>query len=131
MGDPANMKYRVLLVEDDESVGPVLLEVLLKADYDVTLADGFSSIKRLKHFDYSAVVSDFRLMDGDACDVIEFMREKIPGVPAIVMSGMGAQVAFDFETRRIEGVTLLNKPFRPQKLLEILKTSLEPKKLCP
>jgi len=114
------MKYRILLVEDDECIGPLMLEVLFKSGYDVTLADGLTAVKRLTHFGFSAVVSDFKLQDGDACDVIEFMRGKIPGLPAIVTSGCGQQVEQDCEDRKVTNVVFLNKPFRPQQLLDSL-----------
>lgn len=112
------MIYRILLVEDDESVAPVMLEVLLRWGYEATLADGLSSVKTLTHFDFSAVITDFQLLDGDACDVIEFMRSKIPSLPAIVTSGNGKQAAADCRDRGIADVIFVNKPFRPQELLD-------------
>lgn len=115
------MTYRILLVEDDESVAPVILEILVRADYEVTIADGLSSVKRLTHFDFSAVITDFRLLDGDACDVIQFMRSKIPGLPAIIISGDGKQAATDCEDRGVSDVVFVDKPFRPQQLTDGLK----------
>lgn len=128
---PATMKYRILLVEDDECVAPVILEVLVRSGYEVTLADGLSSVKKLTHFDFSVVVTDFRLLDGDACDVIEFMRGKIPSVPAIVMSGYGKQAATDCADRRVTGVVFVDKPFRPQQLLDSLNALVLTKIMWP
>jgi DNA-binding response OmpR family regulator len=118
------MKHRILLVEDDECVGLVLIEVMVRSGYKATLADGLSAVKKMKHFDFSAVIADFRLSDGDACDVIEFLRSKIPGVPAIVISGDGNQAAIDCADRRLSDVSFVNKPFLPQDLLDRLKALL-------
>ncbi|MFT3870651.1 MAG: response regulator [Nibricoccus sp.] len=121
------MIYRILLVEDDESVAPLMLEVLVRWGYEATVADGLSAVKRLTHFDFSAVITDFHLVDGDACDVVEFMRSKIPGLPAIVISGNGKQAADDCENRRISEIIFVNKPFRPQQLLDAVDAALKKK----
>jgi len=118
------MKNRILIVEDDEWIGAMMVDVLSNLDYEVTFIDGLSSAKKLTRYDYAAVISDFRLLDGDACDVIEFLRSKKPDIAAIVTSGDGKQAATDFEDRRISGVVFVSKPFRPHQLLDALNTCL-------
>lgn len=114
------MKHRILLVEDDPSVGPVVLEILAGSGCEVTLAEGVAAVKRLTHFDFTAVLADFHLLDGDACDVIDFLRAKIPGLPAVVMSGYGRLAELDCRDRKLADVLFLEKPFRPQDLREKL-----------
>ena len=125
------MKYRILLVEDDEYIGPLMLEILVKSGYEVILANGLWSVKKLTHFDFSAVITDFCLLDGDACDVIEFLRSKIPNIPAVVISGHGTQAVSDCENRRVAGVVFVDKPFRPQQLLENLNAFVLTKIMWP
>lgn len=125
------MKQRILLVEDDPSVGPVILEILLASGYEAALANSYAAVKRLTHFDFSAVIADFQLLDGDACDVIQFLREKIPGLPSLVMSGYGRLIERDCMDRRLSAVVFLDKPFRPQQLREKLNALLPDRNRVP
>ncbi|MGC4075225.1 MAG: hypothetical protein QM760_22530 [Nibricoccus sp.] len=52
------MKPRILLVEDDEFVGPLVKTVLANAGYDVAVAARLDDVKTLDPFGFSA--GDFR-----------------------------------------------------------------------
>jgi DNA-binding NtrC family response regulator len=111
-------KHRILLVEDDSIVGPVVQEILWKAGYKVALKADLEGVKTLDNYDFSAVITDFQLPTGDGCDVIEFMRSKKPGIPAMVMSGHGNWTANHCANRGVKGVSLLEKPFKAKDLLD-------------
>ena len=111
------MKHRILLVEDDVMVGPVIKEMLNHGGYDVVLTRDLADTMRLPDFDFSAVISDLKLIASDGCEVIAFMRSKKPGIPALLMSGFGPHVANSCAQRGIPDVGFLPKPFSPPTLL--------------
>lgn len=114
------MTHRILLVEDDAMVGPVVKEILRKAGYEVVLKPDLPDLKMLSDYDFSAVISDFQLPSADGSAVINFIRSKVPGIPAIIMSGHGDWAVDHCENRGIMGVSYLGKPFKAKELLDTL-----------
>lgn len=114
------MKTRILLVEDDLLVGPVVQEMLQVGGYEVVLTHDLTETILLKDFDFTAVVTDFKLRNSDGCDIIEFMRSKRPGIPALLVSGYGRRVANCCADRGVHDVTFLAKPFAAAQLLATL-----------
>ena len=111
------MKPRILLVEDDEFIGPLVRTVLSNAGYDVAVAGRLDDVKTLDPFGFSAVISDFQLPGADGCDVIDYLREKQPGLPALLISGYGGWAAENCSNRGMGDVHHLEKPFRAEQLL--------------
>jgi DNA-binding response OmpR family regulator len=111
------MKPRILLVEDDEFIGPLVRTVLSNAGYDVEVAGRLDDVKSLDPFGFSAVITDFHLPGPNGCDVIDYMRSQLPGIPAMLISGYGSWAAEDCVNRSMENVHHLEKPFRPDQLL--------------
>ncbi|MFT3780601.1 MAG: response regulator [Nibricoccus sp.] len=112
---------RILLVEDDVMVGPVVREMLVHGGFEVTLTRDLADTRVLPDFAFAAVVSDFKLIASDGCDVIEFVRSKAPGIPALLVSGFGQKVANHCAARGIDDVGFLAKPFSPTQLLEAVQ----------
>lgn len=118
------MPQRILLVEDDVMVGPVVREMLTNGAYDVVLTRDLADTVILGDYNFDAVISDFKLLTSDGCDVIEFMRDKKPGIPALLVSGYGQRVADCCGKRGIKGVNFLAKPFSPRQLLDTMAALL-------
>ncbi len=124
------MVERVLVIEDVQSdafrVQSILLRNVTGKAYDVTVCrDSKSAFRELVGGEpYDAVVSDYILPD---CDGIKLMRmvHKTLGdatPPFLLLSGMARHVE---EEARIAGaVRVLDKPARPQQLLEALAEML-------
>ena len=102
---------RILLVEDDEDVGPLLEHVLIAARYEVdrtsTAAD---ALYRLECHRYELVVADARLPDGTGMDIA--VRAAEMGAKALIITGYAFQYP---DLRRYD---FLMKPVRPQELLD-------------
>jgi DNA-binding NtrC family response regulator len=124
------MKARILLVEDDEFIGPLVRTVLSNAGYDVAVASRLEEVKTLDPFGFSAVISDFQLPGGDGCDVIDYIRQKTPGLPALLISGYGNWAVENCANRGIENVHHLEKPFRADQLLHEVEALVSPDS-CP
>jgi DNA-binding NtrC family response regulator len=114
------MNPRILLVEDDLLVGPVVKEMLNNGGYDVVLANDLADTVILKDFAFDAVITDFKLKNSDGCDVIDFLRSRRPAIPALLISGYGSRVANCCAHRGIYDVTFLAKPFAATELLATL-----------
>jgi DNA-binding NtrC family response regulator len=110
----------ILLAEDDELVGPLVGEMLRSAGYHVVWVRDLADLRRLSASAFTAVVTDLRLLSSDGCEVIEYMRRHVPGIPAVLVSGYGPRVADVCTKRGIMGVRFLSKPFTAGQLFGAL-----------
>jgi len=72
----------------------------------------------VRHLDQFAIVDVF-LEKANGFDVIAAMREKVPDLPAVAISGMAS-----FDTRHgaeLSNVVCLRKPFRPTELIRAIE----------
>lgn len=80
---------RLLLVEDDAKLGPIMSEVL-GAEWRVTLAPDLAVAKQqalATVFDVAVV--DRRLPDGDGTEFVRWLRERRSTVPVLMLTALG------------------------------------------
>ncbi|MBF0505681.1 MAG: sigma-54-dependent Fis family transcriptional regulator, partial [Nitrospirae bacterium] len=119
------MTKPVLIVEDKRSMADMLARTLESEGFQVravgNLKDGLEALSRE---DFSAVITDLKLPDGNGMTLVEAVREGFPFLPVLVMTAFGSieiavkaikQGAYDFIT----------KPFDPDHLIVMLKRALE------
>lgn len=107
----------ILVVDDDQTVGEVLLNYLQRAEFTgrhVTSAAGMWAEFRAGAPDL--LVLDVMLPDGDGIDLCSRIRTEIPALPIILLTARSE------ETDRIGGLTAgaddyVAKPFSPRELV--------------
>jgi two-component system response regulator QseB len=113
-------RQRILLVEDDPRLGP-LIEQVLAETYDVTLvADGDEGLRVGLADPFDAIVVDRRLPGIDGITVVETLRARRVVVPILMLTALGAL------TDRVNGLDAgandyLVKPFEFDELLARLR----------
>lgn len=113
----------LLLVEDDLPLGNVLLK-LLKPHYRVDWVRSFEQAKaHLKATEYSLLLLDLGLPDGDGIDYLAQLRKEKSALPVLIVS---ARDALD---ERVKGLDTgaddyLVKPFEPEELLARIRVLL-------
>jgi DNA-binding response OmpR family regulator len=81
---------RLLLVEDDPRLGPLVAEVL-GDEWDVTLrADGESALEAAAQQYFDVMVVDRRLPGIDGTEVIATLRERRISTPVLMLTALGA-----------------------------------------
>ena len=119
---------RVFIVDDDELVRKTVGLVLKHDGYDVIeAADGEEAIAAIESspagFSAQAIICDIHLPKVNGHDLIAFIREKLPTVPVIVLTGypdvQGAASLFK------QGVVdYLIKPGRADTLLDAVRRAI-------
>ena len=119
---------RVFIVDDDEHVREAVGLVLKQAGYEVhEAADGEEAIAVIESyptgFSMQAIICDIQLPKVNGHDLIAFIREKLPAVPVIVLTGypdvQGAASLFK------QGVVdYLIKPGRADTLLDSVRRAI-------
>ncbi|MCK1707760.1 MULTISPECIES: response regulator [unclassified Bradyrhizobium] len=111
---------RVLIIDDQKDVRAMVAIVLRVNRYEVTEAEsGAAGLKAFTEASFDAVIVDIFLGDTNGVEVIAVLRERVPGLPVVAVSGM---TALDFmeQSPHLANVVCLQKPFRPNDLLRAL-----------
>lgn len=117
-------EINVLIVDDDQTVGRTLSEVVNRAGYKATAvirADEALNTVRLKHIHVAVIDCMLPAMNGIAL-VEELRKTRFHNSPVILMSGIFRDKSFESEAISKTGaVTFLQKPFGPTDLMTALK----------
>ncbi|MCK1341861.1 DNA-binding NtrC family response regulator [Bradyrhizobium sp. LB1.3] len=112
---------RVLIIDDQKDVRAMVAIVLRVNRYEVVEADsGAAGVKAFSAASFDAAIVDIFLGDTSGVEVISTLRELAPRLPVIAVSGM---TALDFmeQSPHLANVVCLQKPFRPNDLLQALR----------
>ncbi|MCP4660516.1 MAG: sigma-54-dependent Fis family transcriptional regulator [bacterium] len=119
------MKYKVLVVDDEETLRTGIRRVLQNQAYEVEEAATCEKARELLQFSLpDAAIIDYRLPDGTALDLLDEAQKLTPPVPVIILTGHGS---VDLAVRAIkEGAeNFLTKPVEMPALLVILERITE------
>ncbi|HEU4869371.1 MAG TPA: response regulator [Pyrinomonadaceae bacterium] len=118
-------RTRILIVDDEPSVGDALKLVLEANGYEVVLVtkglDGIDQA-RTRRFGFSVV--DLYLTDISGFQVITDLRSLQPQIPILLITAHGSPQVFD-EAKRLGAVGALAKPFHPAELLKVIDSHLQ------
>ncbi len=117
-------KTPILVIEDEPSVLSFVKAALERAGYSVApVATGAEALTMLKHEDYMGVVSDMRTPGGvDGADVHAWISANKPELSSRVIFITGDIVNEETAaTLRRTGAPCVEKPFRVQQLIDIVK----------
>ncbi|MBR0844163.1 response regulator [Bradyrhizobium liaoningense] len=112
---------RVLVIDDQKDVRAMVAIVLRVNRFEVVEADsGAAGLRAFAEAAFDAAIVDIFLGDTSGVDVIAGLRERAPGLPVVAVSGM---TALDFmeQSSHLADVVCLQKPFRPNDLLQALR----------
>jgi CheY-like chemotaxis protein/DNA-directed RNA polymerase subunit RPC12/RpoP len=80
--------YRVLIVDDEESLRTVGKSILESQGYEVQCAgDGFEGLAALKNAVPDMIISDLQMPNMNGFEFLSVVRQRFPSVPVIVISG--------------------------------------------
>ena len=120
-------KERILVVEDDSDVRRVSVQALKAYGYDVSDVDSIQGAREaVEEGGFDLVVVDIRLPDGDGCNLVTEIKDVIPGVSALLVSGY---VDDNIRSRvRADGLHVLPKPFTGAALARSVRSTLQASK---
>jgi len=103
--------YKILIVDDEESIRQFLREMLSEEGYMVTEAScGDEALKSLTVQPYHLILLDLRLPDMHGIDILRGIRETYPRTDVIIMTSH-ASVETTVEALRLGAQDYLMKPF--------------------
>jgi CheY-like chemotaxis protein len=122
---------RVLVIDDDVDVGAAIRVILASQRFETTLAyRAHSGIHALEQSSFDVVVVDMFMPGMDGFDTIERIRQQIPNLPIVAMTGFRSRESVD-STKGVLGLAVqrgatscLRKPFTPLQLTDAINASL-------
>jgi DNA-binding response OmpR family regulator len=113
---------RILCVDDEPHVVTLKCAILEQAGHTVTAStSAHDAIDKLRRGSYDAVVTDWRLGDGDGRVVVEAAKRNA-STPVVVVSGYVAEA---FQAAEPLADLYLEKPVNPEELVTIVNELLK------
>jgi len=123
---------RILVVEDDRTVGQYVARGLTEARFTVELvADGTAGLEKASVQPWDLIVLDLRLPGMNGLDVLRTMRDRGNATPVLVLTAQDA-VEFKVDALRMGADDYVTKPFAMAELVARVEAiSRRPKSLTP
>jgi DNA-binding NtrC family response regulator len=130
-GEPASGEEETVLVVDDDANTRDVLEVALeKSGYRVRIApDAREALEILDKTPVDVIVTDLRMPDLDGLQFYQFVRQRAPGLPVIMISGQ-ASIEAAVSAMRDGVVDFLTKPFNLSELRRVIVRALVNRRLA-
>ncbi len=113
-----------ILVIDDQSDVRAMISIVLRINHFeiVEAANAVAGLQAFEDSKFDLVIVDIFLQGTNGLDIIRTMREQVPDLPVVAISGM---MALDVVSAvpELAGVVCLQKPFRPNDLVRAIETA--------
>ena len=116
---------RVLVIDDQSDVRTMISLVLRINHFEIIeAATAAAALKSFEEGRFDLAIVDIFLQGANGSDLITTMRERVPDLPVVAISGM---TALDFLSKSPElaDVVSLQKPFRPNDLIRAIEAARE------
>jgi DNA-binding response OmpR family regulator len=124
---------RVLVIEDDQSVGAAIQMMLACKGCETVLApDANAGVEAFKSSKFDVVMVDIFMPGVDGLKTIKGIRERAPSMPIVAMTGfrfrdsMGPGLDVLGMAAELGATSCLRKPFAPEQLMVAINSGLDP-----
>lgn len=113
--------FKILVVDDEETVREMLVTYLETEGYDVGTADnGVTALQVIEELKPQVVLLDIRMPDMDGLQCLRSIMKQNPDIAVVMMSGfVSEQIAK--KTLEIGAFDYINKPISLEHLMRILQ----------
>jgi DNA-binding NtrC family response regulator len=120
-----DQKYKILLVDDDETIRTTMKAILEDEGYDVDSApNGKEAIRKTQEQTYNLALLDIRLPDMEGVELLRLMKDSIPRMRKIMVTGFPSlQNAVEAVNKSADAYLI--KPVDVDKLLDTVKEQLQ------
>lgn len=113
-----NVKYKILLVDDETLLRELIAETLVDGGYEVTQAnDGVEAKSLLEKLGFNLMITDLRMPNMDGTQLLEWCRKSSIHLPVIFITASSELLPSDNLALQDCCVAVLHKPFNFQEIL--------------
>lgn len=118
------MAEKILIIDDDRDMCLVLKRFLLKHGFETEEANsGRRALEILESITPDLILCDFKLDDMDGTTILKKIKEKLPAVPIIIITGY-SNIKTAVEVMRLGAIDYVTKPLLPDEILLTIKRAL-------
>lgn len=118
---------KILVIDDDRDICLLLKRFLTKHSFEVAeVYAGKKALDMLTSFSPDLVMCDFRLDDMDGTTLLVKIKEQLPDVPVIIMTGY-SDIKIAVEVMKLGAYDYIGKPLFPDEILVTIKKALQAK----
>ncbi|HEY0742967.1 MAG TPA: sigma-54 dependent transcriptional regulator [Chryseosolibacter sp.] len=115
---------KILIIDDDKDLCFVLKRFLSKHGFEVIEAtSGRAALEILDSVEPNLILCDFRLEDMSGSSILRKIKEKIPTVPVIIITGY-SNIKTAVEVMKLGAMDYVTKPLLPDEILLTIKKAL-------
>lgn len=119
------MSKKILIIDDDVDLCTLLGNYLLKKGFETETAHtGAKGIAKFTEKRFDAVICDYRLGDMDGKELIAALKDKIPTVKVLVITGY-SDIKTAVEVIKLGAFDYITKPLIPDEVVSILNNMLQ------
>jgi len=119
------MSKKILIIDDDVDLCTLLGNYLLKKGFETETAHtGAKGIAKFADKKFDAVICDYRLGDMDGKELIAALKEKVPTVKVLVITGY-SDIKTAVEIIKLGAFDYITKPLIPDEVVSILNNMLQ------
>jgi two-component system response regulator HydG len=119
------MAEKILIIDDDKDMCLVLKRFLSKHGFEAIEANsGKKALEILESTDPDLILCDFKLEDMDGTTILKNIKEKLPTVPVIIITGY-SNIKTAVEVMRLGAIDYVTKPLLPDEILVTIKRALK------
>jgi DNA-binding NtrC family response regulator len=119
----------VLIVDDEPSMGRILLKVLREANFEPTaVTSAPAALEHLASRPVDAVLTDVRMPGMDGLDLLKKIRETEPDVPVVLMTAYGT-IEQAVQATKLGAYDYVRKPFNNAEIVHTIRLALERRQL--
>jgi two-component system response regulator HydG len=115
---------KILIIDDDLDMCRLLERFLTRNNFDVKFAHtGKKGLEELEKNAPDAILCDFRLEDTDGKDLLIQIKERLPDVPVIIITGY-SDIKVAVEVIKHGAYDYVTKPLFPEEILVTIKKAI-------
>lgn len=115
----------ILVVDDEASIRRTLREILEYEDFDVEeAADGEEALEKARVGRYDVALIDVKMPKRDGMEVLEILRDELPELPVVMISGHGT-IETAVEATKLGAFDFIEKPPDLNRLLLTIRNAMD------
>jgi DNA-binding NtrC family response regulator len=119
-------KPRILLVEDEQGIS-LSFSMLLEDSYKVTTAACMAEATAKLSSDFAVIILDLWLPDVEGFELLDFVRQNQPAIPAIIFTAETSRKTVD-EAYRRGAAGIVEKPFTRADVVNAIERAIKESK---
>lgn len=122
-------KEKILIADDEPHVLALCKRVIEKEGYQVvSVSSGYEAIEAAKQQSFDLLLTDIMMPGMSGLDAAQIIREHLPDIIAVVMTGFGTMETA-IQAIRLGFTEFVEKPFKPSALVQAVNRAMEKERL--